>query len=73
MNFAYLLLLHKLSIWAVVYHMTPKHRSCKWGIDLFGADISKLAVQNEIVPLGAQVDGCLLTEENECEDIAILR
>jgi hypothetical protein len=32
-----------------------------------------LRVENEVVPLGAEVDRSFLAEENECKDIAVLQ
>lgn len=52
--------------------MTPKDRCCQRRIHFFRTYIPKLAVENEIVALGAQVNGGFLAEEDESEDIAIL-
>jgi hypothetical protein len=41
-------------------------------VDLLGANIADLAVQDEVVALGADIDGRLLSEQNEGEAIAIL-
>lgn len=52
--------------------MATKHRRGQRGIHLLRADIAQFAVENEIIPLGAQIDGGFLAEEDEGEDIAVL-
>ena len=67
-----LLLLHELSVRAIVYDVLAKDRGSQDGVNILSADILQLAVQDELVALGADVDGCLLAQENECEDFAVL-
>lgn len=69
---ANLLLLHKLGVGAIVDDILAENRGSKDGVNLFGVDIANLAVQDEIVALGADVDGGLLSEEDEGEAVAIL-
>lgn len=52
--------------------MAPKDGSCKGRIHFLRANVAKLAVEDEIVAFGAQVDGGFLAEEDEGKDIAIL-
>lgn len=69
----YLLLFHELGIGAVVDNILAENRSGKDGVDLFGTHVAKFAVENEVVALGADAYGRLLAEENEGENIAMLR
>ena len=67
-----LLLLHQLSIGAVVNDILAKDRGGQDGIDFFGADITNLAVQDKLVAVGADADSCPAAEKDEGEDIAVL-
>jgi hypothetical protein len=67
-----LLLLHELRIGAVVDNILAENGSRKNGVDIFGAHVADLAVQDEVVALGADVDGGLLAEQNEGEAVAVL-
>ena len=69
---AYLLLLHELGVRAIVDNIGSEDWSGKAGIDLLSVDILKLSVQNELVSLGANIDGGLLAEKDESEDVAVL-
>lgn len=69
---SYLLLLHELSIGAIVDDVTTEDGGSERGVDLFGVHITKLAIEDELISLGAKVDGGLLAEENESEDVTIL-
>jgi hypothetical protein len=52
--------------------MTTEDGGGKRRVHLFGVHITKLAIEDKLVALGAQVDGGLLAQEDESEDIAIL-
>lgn len=69
---SHLLLLHQLGVGAIIDDIGSKHRSGQGRVDLFGADITQLAVQDELVTLGTQVDSRLFAEENKGENVAIL-
>lgn len=69
----HLLLFHELRIRAVVHDILAKHGASQGVVDLFGVDVLGLAVQDEVVTLGIQADGHLPAEQNEGEDIAVLR
>ena len=69
--YAYLLLLHQLSIWAVVHDISPKHRCRERTIHLLCVDISQLPVQDEVIALRSQAHRRLLAQQDEREDIAV--
>lgn len=69
---AYLLLLHELGVGAVVDDILAEHRGGERVVDLLSVDVLQLAIEDEVVALGAQADGGLLAEKNEGEDIAVL-
>lgn len=69
---AYLLLLHQLCIGTVVNNITAKDWRCERAVHLLRIDISQLSVQNEVVAFRAQAYRRLLSQQYECEDIAIL-
>lgn len=71
--FTYLLLLHELGIGAIIHNIATKNGCRKRRVDLLGANVSKLAVENEFIAFGAQEDGGLFAQENESEDIAVLQ
>lgn len=66
------LLLHELAVGAVIDDIPAKDRRGQDTVDLLGIDILGLAIQDELVALGADIDGGLLAEENEGENIAKL-
>lgn len=68
-----LLLLHKLGVGAIVDDIGAKDGSGQGAVDFFGVDILELSVQDEVVALGTEADSRLLAEQNEGEDIAVLR
>jgi hypothetical protein len=70
---AYLLLFHELGIRAVIDHILSENRGCENGVDILGADVLELAVQDELVTGRSHVYGCLLSEENEGKDVAMLQ
>ena len=72
-HFTYLLLLHELGVGAIIHNIATKNGCRKRRVDLLGADISKLAVENKFIAFGAQVNGGLFAQENESEDIAVLQ
>lgn len=66
------LLLHQLAVGAIVDDISAEDGSGQDAVDLFSVDVLGLAVQNELVALGADVDGGLLAKENKGKDIAKL-
>lgn len=66
-------MLHQLAVWAVVDNIFSENRCSQGTIYLFSVDILGLAIQDKLVALGADVDGCLFAKEDESEDIAKLR
>ena len=69
---SHLLLLHELRVWTIVDDICAKDWCRQRTVDLLSVDILQLAVQDEIVALGAQADSGLLAQEDESEDISIL-
>lgn len=65
-------LLHELAIGAIVNDVASEDRSGQGTVDLFSVDVLGLAVQDELVALGADVDGGLLAEEDKGKDVAEL-
>ena len=72
-HFTYLLLLHELGVGAIIHNIATKNGCRKRRVDLLGADVSKLAVENKFIAFGAQVNGGLFAQEDESEDIAVLQ
>ena len=70
---AYLFLLHEFCVWYIVHHAFTENWRCQDGIDLFGVQVFKLAIQDKLVPFWAQINRYFPPKENEGEDIAILR
>ena len=68
----YLLLLHELRVRAVVDDVLAKDGGGEDGVDVLCADVLGLAVQNEVVARAADIDGSLLAQEDEGEDVAVL-
>lgn len=68
----YLLLLHELGVGAVIDNIAAKDRGRQWRINLFGANVAQLAIHDELITLCAQVDGSLLAEKNESENVTVL-
>ena len=52
-SLAHLLLLHKLGVGAVVNNVFSENRSTKCVVDVFGTNITELAIENEIISLGS--------------------
>jgi hypothetical protein len=65
-------LLHELRVGAIIDHIFAKDGSCKDGIDLFSANVANLAVEDEFVALGSDINGRLLAEEDKCEAFSVL-
>ncbi len=61
-----------LVVRAIVHDIFAEHWCGKDGIDLFGIDVPDLAIQNEVVALGSEVDSGLLSEKDEGEAVAML-
>ena len=70
---SYLLLLHQFRVGTIVDNISSKDRRCKHRIDLLGIDVLVFAVQDELIAISSQVDGRLLSQQNERETIAIFR
>lgn len=68
----YLLLLHELGVGAVVDNIASKNGSGQNSVDILSIHILELAVEDEVIALGAESDRGLLAEENEGEDVAKL-
>jgi hypothetical protein len=52
--------------------VATKDRGGEWRVNLFGANVAKLAIQDEVITFGAEIDRSLLAEEDEGENVAIL-
>jgi hypothetical protein len=50
---SYLLLLHELRVGAIVDNMATENGGSERGVDLLGIDIAQLAIEDELVSLGA--------------------
>ena len=68
----HLLLFHELCVRAVVDNILSEDRRGQDGVDVLGRDVLELAVQDEVITIGSNIDGGLPAEENEGEDVAIL-
>ena len=69
----HLLLLHKLRIRAVIYHVFPKHWSGERAVDFLRVQVFVLPVEYEVITLYPQAYSRLLPEEYERKDVAILQ
>lgn len=67
-----LLLLHELGVGAVVDNILSEDGGRQNSVDVLGAYVFMLAVQNEVITCGAKVYCRLLSKEDESEDIAKL-
>ena len=67
-----LLLFHQLRVRAIIYNVTTEDGGRENRVYILCIRILVLSVEYEVVPLGAEVDGRLLAEENECKYVAIL-
>jgi hypothetical protein len=65
-------LLHELRVGAVVDDILAEDRRRQDGVDFLGANVADLAVQDEVVALGSDIDGRLLAEKDEGEAVAVL-
>ena len=72
-NTADLLLLHKLGVGTVVDNILAKDWGGEDGVYVLGADIANLAIEDEIIALGADTDRSLAAEEDKGEDITVLK
>lgn len=68
----YLLLLHQLSIGAIVDDIATKDRGSQNSIDFLGVDVLELAVEDKVVSSRANGDGGPLAKQNKGENIAKL-
>ena len=69
----HLLLLHKLRVRAVIYHVFPKHWSGERAVDFLRVQVFVLSIEYEVIALHPQAYSRLLPEEYERKDVAILR
>ena len=67
-----LLLFHELRVGAIVNDILAKDWGGENGVDILGAHVANLAVQDKVVALGSDVDGRLLAEQDEGEALAVL-
>jgi hypothetical protein len=65
-------LFHQLRVRAVIYNVTAKYGSRENRVNVLSICILVLRVEYEVVPLGAEVYGRLLAEEDEGKDVAVL-
>lgn len=68
----YLLLFHQLRIRTIVDNILAKNGRGKGAVNFLGVDMAELAIEDELVALGANIDGSFLAEQDEGEDVAIL-
>lgn len=66
------LLLHQLSVWAIVYNILAEHRRSQRTVDLLCAQVFQLPIQNKFVPFSAQTHCRLPSEQYKGKDIAVL-
>jgi len=57
---------------AVVDDVLAKDGGGQDGVDVLSADVANLAIEDELVAVGADTDGGLAAEEDKGEDIAVL-
>jgi hypothetical protein len=69
---AYLLLLHKLRVRAVIHDIGTKHGCGKMRVDFLRIHIRKLPIQDEFVSIYTEVDYRLAAKQDEGKDIAVL-
>lgn len=69
----HLLLLHKLRVRAVIYHIFPKHWGGERAVDFLRVQVFVLPVEYEVITLHPQAYSGLLPEKYERKDIAILQ
>lgn len=67
-----LLLLHELGVGAVVDDILSEDGGSEDGVNVLGADVLELAIENEVVSGGAHSNGGLLAEEDEGENVTKL-
>jgi hypothetical protein len=65
-------LLHELRVRAVVDNTLAKNRGGERGVDIFGANIAKLGIEDKLIALRSDVYRGLLAEENEGKAVAVL-
>lgn len=68
----YLLLFHQLPVRTIVNDVGAKHWRGKGTINLLRIDIFQLAIENELIPFGAQIYCRLSSKQDESEDITVL-
>ena len=73
LDLIHLLLLHKLRVWAVIYHVLPKHWGGERAVDFLRVQVFVLSIEYEVISLHPQAYSRLRPEEYEGEDVAILQ
>lgn len=68
----YLLLFHQLRVRTIIYNVTTEDGGRENRVNILCICILVFSVEYEVVPLGAEADGRLLAEEDECKYVAIL-
>jgi hypothetical protein len=68
----HLLLLHEFRIGTIIDDVTPKYRGCQGRIDFLGTHIFELSVQDKVIALSTEINGSLLSQKDERENISIL-
>lgn len=68
----YLLLFDELGVWAVVHDVGPEDRRSELAIDLLRIDILQLSIEDKFISIRPKINGSLLSQENEREDVAVL-
>ena len=73
LNPIHLLLLHKLRVRAVIYHVFPKHWGGERAVDFLCIQVFVLSIEYEVITLHPQAHSRLLPQEYEREYVAILQ
>ena len=69
----HLFLLHQLRIWTVIHDLFSKDRRGERTVYVLCIDVFELPIENEFVSLHPQTDCRLLPEQDECEDVTVLK
>lgn len=69
----HLLLLHKLRVRAVIYHVFPENWGGERAVDFLRVQVFVLSIEYEIVSLHPQAYSRLLPEQYERKDVTILQ
>lgn len=69
----HLFLLHQLRIWAVIHDLFSKDWRGERTVYVLCTDVFELPIEYEFVSLYPQADCRLLPEQDECEDVTVLK